>query len=83
MNIKILNKKQTQWAVKLAVFNFVILHRSDKINFINTLLKHLNYVKIINKNIDKLLSTLQKKLTAMFATMFKFSAIISHLKTIC
>jgi len=42
-----------------------------------------DYIKIINKNIDKFLSTLQKKLAAMSATMFKFLMIISHLETVC
>jgi len=83
MNVKMLNKRQAQWVVKLAVFNFVILHRLSKINFVNASLRHSNYVKIISESIDKLLLTLQRKLTAMFATMFKFSAIISHLVTVC
>ena len=83
MNIKILDKKQAQWAVKLAVFDFVILHRSDKINFANVLLRCSDYIKIINESIDRFLLTLQKKLTAMSATMFKFLMIISHLETIC
>jgi len=37
----------------------------------------------MSESIDRLLSTLQRKLAAMSATMFKFSAIISHLKTVC
>ena len=83
MNVKMLNKKQTQWGVKLAVFNFVILYRSNKINFVNASLKCSDYVKIISKNIDKLLSMLQKKLTTMSATMSKSLMIISYLETVC
>ena len=83
MNVKLLNERQTQWTVKLTVFDFVILHRLSKINFVNASLRHSNYVKIISESIDKLLLTLQRKLTAMFATMFKFSAIISCLETVC
>jgi len=83
INVKMLNKKQTQWTVKLAVFNFVILHRLSKINFIDVLSRHLDYVKVISESIDKFLSTLQKKLTAMFATMFKFLTIISCFETVC
>jgi len=83
INVKILNKRQAQWAVKLTVFDFVIFHRSNKINLIDASLKHSDYVKIISKSIDRFLSTLSKKLTAMSATIFKFSTIISHLETVC
>jgi len=83
MNVKMLNKRQTQWAVKLTVFNFVILHRLDKINFVNVSLRCSNYIKIISESIDKLLLTLQKKLAAMSATMFKSLMIISCLEIIC
>ena len=55
INVKILNLKQTKWAVKLAAFNFVILHKSDKINLTNILLRCSDYIKIINENINKLL----------------------------
>ena len=83
MNIKMLNEWQTQWAVRLAAFDFVIKHRLSKTNLTDALLRHSDYVKAISENIDRLLSTLQRKLAAMPATMFKFSAIISHLKTVC
>ena len=58
MNVKILNLKQIKWAVKLTTFNFIILHKSSKINSVNTLLKHFNYIKIISKSIDRFLSIL-------------------------
>ena len=32
MNVKSLNKKQVKWAMKLAAYNFVILHHSGKSN---------------------------------------------------
>ncbi len=83
MNIKTLNEWQTQWAVRLAVFDFVIKHRSDKTNLTDALLRRSDYVEAISENIDRLLSMLQRKLAAMSATMFKFLTIISHLETIC
>ncbi len=83
MNVKTLNEWQTQWAVRLAVFDFVIKHRSDKTNSADVLLRRSNYVEAISENIDRLLSTLQRKLAAMPATMFKSLIIISHLKTVC
>ena len=58
MNVKMLNKRQTQWVVKFIVFNFVILHRLSKINLINMLLRCSDYVKIISENINRLLSIL-------------------------
>jgi len=50
-----LNKRQAQWAVKLAVFNFVILHRLSKINSADVSLRCSDYIKIISENIDKFL----------------------------
>jgi len=82
MNTKMLNKKQTQWTVKLTVFDFVILHKLSKINFVNASLRCSDYVKIISESFDKFLLTLQRKLTAIFATMSKFSAIISCFETV-
>jgi len=61
----------------------VILHRSDKINLVDASLRHSDYVKIISENIDRFLSTLQKKLAAMFTTMSKFLTIISCFETVC
>jgi len=78
-----LNEQQTQWAVRLAAFDFVIKHRSDKTNLTNALLRRSDYIEVISENIDRLLSTLQRKLAAMSETMFKFLTIISCLKTVC
>jgi len=83
MKIKMLNEQQAQWAVRLAVFDFVIKHRSSKTNFTNASSRCSDYVKAIRKNIDRLLLMLQRKLAAMSATMLKFSVIISCLKTVC
>jgi len=83
INIKTLNEQQAQWAVRLAVFNFVIKHRSDKTNSADAPLRRSDYVEVISESIDRLLPTLQRKLAAMSATMFKFSVIISCLKTVC
>jgi len=83
MNIKTLNEWQTQWAVRLAAFDFVIKHRSDKTNLTDAPSRCSDYVEAISENIDRLLSTLQRKLAAMPATMFKFLTIISHLETVC
>jgi hypothetical protein len=73
MNIKMLNEQQTQWAVRLAAFDFVIKHRLSKTNLTDALSRRSDYVEAISENIDRLLSTLQRKLAAMPATMFKFS----------
>ena len=83
MNIKTLNEQQTQWAVRLAAFDFVIKHRLSKTNLTNVLSRRSDYVEAISENIDKLLSMLQRKLAAMSATIFKFLTIISHLETVC
>ena len=83
MNIKILNKKEAQWAVKLTVFDFVILYKLRKINLTDTSLRHSNYIKIISESIDRFLSILQKKLAVMSAIMFKFSVIISCFEIVC
>ena len=83
INIKTLNKKQAQWAVKLVVFNFVITHKLNKINFVNTSSRCFDYIQIINESINKLLSILQRKLAAMSATIFKSLMIINHFEIIC
>ena len=44
MNVKTLNKKQAQWAVKLAVFDFVIMHRLNKTNFADILSRCSDYI---------------------------------------
>ncbi len=83
MNIKMLNEQQAWWAVRLAAFNFVIKHRSDKTNLTDALSRRSDYVEATSENIDRLLSTLQRKLAAMPATMLKSSVIISCFKTVC
>ena len=48
--------------MKLIVFDFIIQHRSKKTNFVDESLKRLNYYNNVNTKIQRLLSTLQKKL---------------------
>ena len=83
INVKMLNSRQAKWAVKLAAFNFVILHRLSKINLTDVLLRHSDYIKIISKSIDRFLSTLQRKLAAMPATIPKSLMTISCLEAVC
>ena len=45
MNVKSLNERQTKWAVKLAIYDFVILHHPGKSNSVNALLRQSNYQK--------------------------------------
>ena len=45
MNVKSLNRKQTKWAVKLAIYNFIILHHLKKSNSANASLKWPDYQK--------------------------------------
>ena len=45
MNIKLLNGRQARWAVKLAAYNFVILHCPGKSNPADALLKWPDYQK--------------------------------------
>ncbi len=83
MHVKILNERQARWAVRLTAFDFVITHRSGKTNLTDAPSRCLNYVKVTDESISRLLSMLQRKLAAMPATMLKFSVIISHLETVC
>ena len=59
------------------------MHKLNKTNSADVLSRYSDYMQIINENIDKLLSILQRKLAAMSATIFKFLMIISHLEIIC
>ena len=45
MNVKSLNGRQTKWAVKLAAYDFVILHHPGKSNPADALSRQLNYQK--------------------------------------
>jgi len=83
MHVKMLNERQAQWAVRLVAFDFVIMHRSSKTNLTDVPSRCSDYVKATDESISRLLSTLQRKLAAMPATMFKSSVIISCLKTVC
>jgi hypothetical protein len=43
-----------QWAVRLAVFDFVIKHRLSKTNLTDALLRRSDYVEAISESIDRL-----------------------------
>ena len=45
MNVKSLNKRQIKWAMKLAVYDFVIFHHSGKSNPADASLKQFDYQK--------------------------------------
>ena len=45
MNVKSLNGKQVRWAVKLAAYNFVILHHPGKSNPADASLRWPDYQK--------------------------------------
>jgi len=83
MHVKILNERQAWWAVRLAAFDFVITHRLSKTNPADAPSRCSDYVKATDESISRLLSTLQRKLAAMPATMPKSLMIISCLETIC
>jgi len=83
MHVKMLNKRQTWWTVRLITFDFVIMHRLSKTNPADASSRCSDYVKVTDESISKLLLTLQRKLAAMPATMLKFSVIISCLETVC
>ena len=57
-----LNERQTRWIMKLISFNFIINHKSKKINFVDALSKRFDYYNEKNTELYKLLLTLQKKL---------------------
>ena len=43
MNVKSLNERQVKWAMKLAVYNFVIFHYPGKSNPADALLRQSDY----------------------------------------
>ena len=59
------------------------MHWSDKTNSVNALLRHSDYCQNVSKSIELLLLTLQRKLTAMFATLLIVSVTVSWLKNDC
>jgi len=65
MHVKMLNERQTRWAVRLVAFDFVITHRSGKTNLADALSRCSDYVKATDESISRLLLMLQRKLAAM------------------
>ncbi len=63
MNVKSLNKRQACWVMRLAAYDFIIIHWSEKTNFTNVLLRCSDYK--VKKNINRLLLTLQQKLITL------------------
>ena len=61
MNVKSLNRKQTRWAVKLAAYNFVILHCSGKSNSANASSRQPDYQEK-EQMMNHFLPLLQQKL---------------------
>ncbi len=56
MNVKSLNRRQAHWVIRLAVYDFIITHWSEKTNLINVLLRCSDYK--VKKNMNRLLLTL-------------------------
>ena len=61
MNIKLLNERQVKWAVKLAVYDFMIFHHSGKSNSADASSRQPDYQKK-EQVINHLLPSLQQKL---------------------
>ena len=83
MKVKVLNERQTQWTVKLVIFDFTIIHWSDKTNLTDVLLRCSNYCWNISESVELLLFTFQRKLTAMSTTLLIVSVTVSWLKSNC
>ncbi len=62
MNVWELNERQVRWVMRLLICNFEIVHRSEKTNSINVLLRWFDY-KSENISANHLLLILQRKLT--------------------
>ena len=84
MNVKELNWRQAQWAMKLAAFDFNILHRSDKTNPADAPSRCPDYGDLgeVGKTMEKLLPTLQRKL-AILASVFspRYAPVVGQLLT--
>ena len=83
MKVKALNERQAWWAVKLATFNFVILHWLSKTNSADALLRHPDYCQDVSESVELLLLTLQRKLVIMSTTLSIVSVTVSWLKGDC
>ena len=62
MNVKLLNRKQIKWVIKLAVYNFMILYYLEKSNSANASLKQPDYQEK-KQMMNHFLPFLQQKLT--------------------
>ncbi len=57
MDVKSLNRRQAHWVIRLAAYDFIIIHWLEKTNLTNVSLRCSNYK--VKKNMNRLLSTLQ------------------------
>ena len=62
INVKMFNKWQAKWILKLTAFDFVIKHQSKKNNFVNAPFQRFDY-QDIKEEMQNLLSILQQKLS--------------------
>ena len=79
MNVKQLNGRQARWAVRLSAFDFVINHRAGKTNPADAPSRRPDYHDDTNKAVERLLPTLQKKLS-IIATLSLHSPLWNGLR---
>jgi len=66
--------------MRLAAYDFIITHWSEKTNFINVLLRCSDYK--VKKNINRLLLTLQQKLITLSQELkSSITALVSQINT--
>ena len=81
INVKSLNRRQTRWAMKLAVYNFMILHHSEKSNPADALLRQPDYQKK-EQMINYFLLSLQQKLAQTEDLKTHEQSVIAQLKSL-
>ena len=70
MTVKQLNGRQARWAMALAAFDFVIIHRAGKLNPADAPSRRPDYVEDVHAALDTLLPTLKNKLMALAALFY-------------
>ena len=81
MNVKSLNRKQARWAMKLAIYNFMILHHSGKSNPADALLRQPDYQEE-KQMMNHLLPSLQQKLVWAADLKTHEQSVIAWLKSL-
>ena len=71
MNVKELNGRQARWAMKLAAYDFTILHRPGKTNPADGPSRRPDYMEQANRSLNGLLPTLQAKLTLLESVLLR------------